>query len=726
MAVDWLLLRPYLLFSFTLIGLSSMTNSMSEYDALLKLKKSFTNTIALNSWDPGSSPCGGRTQWKGVICYDGIVTGLRLEGFGLSGAIDVSALEALKGLRSISFSNNSFSGPIPDLSNLSHLKAIYLSTNKFSGEIPSEYFARMDWLKKLWLSNNEFTGNLPFSLSNLTKLIELHLEHNQFSGTIPNFDIPSLLELNLSNNELEGEIPESLSRFQPSSFADNPNLCGKMLSNKECSSQDKIDLGIVRYEEDSKKIIATAVTFVAVIVSLIIFIIIRSKRKGKEDFDKLGEDSTEHNNSNNNNNNAPVEVHVTTSLNKKEMDSSPETESSPSSNLKGGSDSNQRGGRGGAGAAAVPAAAEIVMVNEEKGVFGMPDLMKATAEVLGNGGLGSSYKAVMANGIAVVVKRMREMNVKGKDQFDAEIRRLGKLNHWNVLTPLAYHYRKEEKLVVSEYVPHGSLLYLLHGDHGSSHVELNWHTRLKIVLGIAKGLGYLHTELSSFDLPHGNLKSSNVLLGPDYEPLIVDYGFIPLINPTSVSQAMFAYKTPEATEHNHVNHKSDVYCLGIIILEILTGKFPSQYLNTGKGGVDVVQCVASAISEERETELLDPEISNITSRNSLGQMVRLLHVGAACTMRSPDQRPDTAEVIRRIEEIQSEGGQESSGSSTNRAMQVLPSLRDGYADSIPTPPLSSSLSLAENHEVLSLRDDFGEVSGRKRLKNGDSFAFPIS
>lgn len=463
MAVDWLLRRPYLLFSITFIGLSSMTYSMSEYDALLKLKSSLKNTNALDSWVPGSSPCAGPTRWNGVICYDGIVTGLRLEGFGLSGTIDVSALGAIRGIRTISFYNNSFSGPIPDFSNLGPLRAIYLSSNQFSGAIPSEYFARMESLKKLWLSDNKFTGSLPSSLSNLTKLIELHLENNRFTGTIPNFEMPSLLELDLSNNEFEGEIPESLSRFEPSSFAENPDLCGRMLSNKDCS-QNKIDLGTVRNEDDYKKIVTTAVTFVAVIVSLIVLIIVRSKRQRKEDFDKLGEDSAEHN--------APVEVHVT-SLNKKEMDSAREMESTSSSNRKGVSGSNHRGGRGGA---AAPAAAEIVMVNEEIGVFGMPDLMKATAEVLGNGGLGSSYKAVMANGIAVVVKRMRDMNVKGKDQFEADMRRLGKLKHWNVLTPLAYHYRKEEKLVVSEYVPHGSLLYLLHGKYEFSESFLEYQT----------------------------------------------------------------------------------------------------------------------------------------------------------------------------------------------------------------------------------------------------------
>lgn len=408
---------------------------MTESNALLKLKESFTKAQALDSWVLGSTPCAGATQWNGVLCYNGIVTGLRLEGFGLSGQIDVSALRTIKGLRTISFSNNSFSGPIPDLRGLIALRAIYLAGNQFSGEIPPDYFMGMDAMKKLWLSDNKFTGSIPSSVSKLSKLIELHMENNKFSGIIPDMDIPTLLAINLSNNKLEGEIPETLTRFDSSSFAGNPGLCGKKLGNRECGKS----------AIDSKKIVAATVTSGAVILSLVVLIIVRSKRKGKEDLGStVGNDSPEHQ--------APVEVHVT-SLNKKEMDSAKKMGSSVSSST------GRRGGGGGGGANSQ----SIVMVNEEKGVFGMPDLMKAAAEVLGNGGLGSSYKAVMANGIAVVVKRLRDMNVKGKDQFDAEIRRLGKLKHWNVLSPLAYHYRKDEKLVVSEYVPNGSLLYLLHG-----------------------------------------------------------------------------------------------------------------------------------------------------------------------------------------------------------------------------------------------------------------------
>lgn len=173
---------------------------------------------------------------------------------------------------------------------------------------------------------------------------------------------------------------------------------------------------------------------------------------------------------------------------------------------------------------------------------------------------------------------------------------------------------------------------------------------MKIIQGIARGLGFLHTEFASYDLPHGNLKSSNVLLGEDYEPLLSDYAFHPLINTNQAAQAMFAYKAPESVEHQQLTPKCDVYCLGIIILEILTGKFPSQYLSNGKGGTDVVQWVQSAISENREAEVINPEITSTAGCTS--EMLRLLHIGASCTEGNPEIRLDLREAIRSIEEIQ--------------------------------------------------------------------------
>ncbi|KAI3455645.1 hypothetical protein Pfo_012308 [Paulownia fortunei] len=680
---------PFLFFYVFLI-IFPITSSNTESEALLKLKESFTNATALDFWKPGTEPCAGNKSWVGVLCENGVVSGLRLGNLGLSGKIDVDALVSLSGLRSVAFMSNAFSGPIPDFHRMGALKGLYISGNQFSGEIPSDYFSKMEGLKKVWLSRNKFSGLIPSSLARLTQLMELHLENNQFSGTIPPLEQQSLISLDLSNNNLEGEIPSGLSKFSAMAFEGNAGLCGgnsgrpcdpSVIPSKAPAKNDSFDNGI-----------EIAVWFLVAFAAVLLLMVagIYMMRRSQETFDAQVKENLDN----------PLSSD-SASVGKKDIDSS-----------RKGFGSSHRIGSSRKGSAHGKGARDLEILNDEKGEFGLSDLMKAAAEVLGNGALGSSYKAMMASGLTVVVKRITEMTKIGREKFDAEIRRLGSLKHKNVLTPLAYHYRKDEKLLVYEYQHTGSLLFLLHGDRGISHAKLNWPVRFKIIQGIARGLGYLHTELSSFDLPHGDLKSSNVLFTPDYEPLLADYGFCSLISHSQAAQALIAYKSPEAMLHHHISPKCDVYCLGIIILEIVTGKFPSQYHNNAQGGTDLVQWVRSAIAEGREADLLDPDITNTT--NFLGEMEQLLRIGAACTESNPDQRLDLTETIRRIEGITVDGSNQDP-----KTFDVLPSLRDGYADQSPAASQSPALENSNDHSGRR-HDSFGDQSGYK------SFAFEKS
>ncbi|KMT04799.1 hypothetical protein BVRB_7g169720 [Beta vulgaris subsp. vulgaris] len=649
-------------FIFFIILLSSRTQSISDAEALLKFKSSLSPSEALNSWSPNTTPCQDKnSHWNGIVCFQGNVIGLRLKNMGLSGNIDVNALANLPGLRTLSFEDNNFTGPMPQFNRLGALKAIYLSNNKFSGEISSDFFSKMESLKKIWLANNTFSGEIPSSLAQLRNLLELHLENNQFSGVLPPLKQPPLVSLDLSNNILQGQIPMSLLNFKASTFVGNPKLCGEIIG-KDCTTPVANEspplsppsatppLGLIGLKKAHphnrnhfKGVLAIVLSVTLVLLSLVVVALyVIKKRKAKED------------------NNIPTSTkpNMTTSTSSGgattkdsavEVDVAPNSSQSSSVSSKR-SNSSKRGGstKGGSGGAM----GDLTMVNDEKGVFGLADLMKASAEVLGNGGMGSAYKAIMANGFGVAVKRMRELNRLEKDEFDVEIRKLASLRHKNVLTPLAYHYRKEEKLVVYEYVPKGSLHYILHGDRGTSHEELNWPTRLKIIKGITEGLCYLHSQLSTYELPHGNLKSSNIMINVENEPLISDYGFNPMTNPNVATQALFGYRSPEMIQHQaKVSPKCDVYCLGVVILEILTGKFPSQYLNTTKGGTDVVQWVASAIEEGREAELLDPDIIGSQSTSSKDNMVKMLHIGTSCTQSNCDKRPSLIQVKERIQRV---------------------------------------------------------------------------
>jgi hypothetical protein len=191
-------------------------------DALLKLKSGINDGGgALSSWSSDTSPCsgGGDSKWAGVMCEKGAVHGLQLEGMRLSGTLDLGTLKSLPGLRTLSFIDNEFAGPMPNVKELSGLRAIFLSGNKFSGTIPADAFAGMGWLKKVDISKNNFSGPIPASLADVPRLLELQLNDNKFQGKIPDLKQEELKEVNFANNELEGEIPASLKSIKPDMFA---------------------------------------------------------------------------------------------------------------------------------------------------------------------------------------------------------------------------------------------------------------------------------------------------------------------------------------------------------------------------------------------------------------------------------------------------------------------------------------------------------------------------
>ncbi|KAG6389093.1 hypothetical protein SASPL_150552 [Salvia splendens] len=410
-------------------------------------------------------------------------------------------------------------------------------------------------------------------------------------------------------------------RFPASAFEGNPRACGAVI-NKPCEA-----LWAHTLPPLGEAIMASSATtrwvVLAIVLAMLLVTILLNKKDKSDMFTMIGSDPRTRSHHEH-----AVEVHAA-SINRRGVGSA----------RKVGNYS-ENGAKKGHGKSS-----DLVMINEEHGVFGMPDLMKAAAEVLGNSGMGSSYKATMAcYGTPVVAKRMRGMNKLNKDAFDVEIRRLGRIRHRNILPPLAYHYRKEEKLLVTEFVPKGSLMFMLHGDGGIAHAELDWPTRLKIIKGIGRGLGFLHTELSELELPHGNLKSSNILVSSNHEPLLTDYS---LHSFSSTAKSLQGYKSPEVALHQQITPKSDVYCLGVVILEVMTGKYPSQYHNNG---IDLVRLAREAVADGKVAELIDPEI--VKGGGDVAEMERMVRIAAACVEEDHEVRMEMREAIRSIEAVQ--------------------------------------------------------------------------
>lgn len=646
-------------------GAEEQHENLTDAEALMQLKKSFTNSSSLSSWlitandGDAKSPCSpGSHEWHGVVCGggQGRVTGLRLNGLDLGGTIDVDALAAFPRLRSVSFARNNFSGPLPAFHHLTALKSMFLSDNRFSGPIPDDFFANLGHLKKLWLDGNQLSGPIPASIVQATSLLELHLDRNNLTGTLPDAPPPALRSFNVSHNDLEGVVPEPFRKFEVARFSSNEYLCYVPTHVKQCQREEAAS-------SSSKRVV---LVFASLLVSAVVMAIVltcacttsySATMVATRDFSGDGDGGKQRRREDDM---EGLEDKPPVSISKQA--SAPQKRSTSWLARRAGS-SMGLGHRRAASAAKVDdlglsASGDLVIVNDCKGAFGLADLMKAAAEVIGSGGggLGSAYKAVMANGVAVVVKRSRDMNRATKEAFDAEMRRLGGTRHANLLPPLAYHYRKDEKLLVYEYIPKGSLQYVLHGDRGMDYAALaDWPTRLKVAAGVARGAAFLHATArgGGAEPPHGNLKSANVLLAPDFEPLLVDFGYAGLAGhhrddgavPPSPS-SMFAYRAPECAA---AGAKADVYCLGVVLLELLTGKFPAQYLHNAKGGTDLVMWATSAMAEGYERDLLDPAVV-AAWKFAVPDMARLMRVAVDCVEADPEKRPGMKEAAARVEE----------------------------------------------------------------------------
>lgn len=293
---------------------------------------------------------------------------------------------------------------------------------------------------------------------------------------------------------------------------------------------------------------------------------------------------------------------------------------------------------------------KLSFVREDRERFELQDLLRASAEVLGSSSFGSSYKAVLLTGPVIVVKRFREMSNVGREGFHEHMSRIGRFSHPNLLPLVAFYYKKEEKLLVSNFVENGSLASHLHGKRAPHQRGLDWPTRLKIIKGVAKGLEYLYQELPNLTLPHGHLKSSNVFLDESFSPVLGDYALVPVINKDHAQKFMVAYKSPEYTEKDITTNKTDVWSLGILILEMLTGRFPANYLKQGKGGnADLAAWVNSVVREEWTGEVFDKDMKS--TRNGEGEMLKLLKIGMCCCEWNVERRWDLREVVEKIDEL---------------------------------------------------------------------------
>ncbi|KFK44531.1 hypothetical protein AALP_AA1G268700 [Arabis alpina] len=699
MTVESVLLLLLLICNFN-TELNALNN---EGYALLTLKQSITKDPygSLTNWNSeNQNPC----SWNGVGCDDqklvvslsipkknlvgylpsslGLLSNLRhlnLRSNDLTGSLPVELFQAqrlqslvlygnslsgsipnevggLKFLQILDFSGNSLNGSIPEsILMCKRLRNLDLSKNNLTGSVPSGFGHGLGSLQKLDLSFNNLSGVIPDDLGNLTRLQgTLDLSHNLFSGSIPASlgNLPEKVYVDLAYNNLSGPIPQTgaLVNRGPTAFLGNPRLCGPPLKDPCLPNTDNSPTShpfVPENHEDgeggSKKrggLSKTAVVAIVVCDAIGICILgflfsccylkLCSRRSSVEEegyvLDKEGKEK------------------------KSSFCFGKEGSESPSSeNLE--------------------AQHDLVLLDKHM-ALDLDELLKASAFVLGKGGNGIVYKVVLEDGLTVAVRRLGEGGSQRCKEFQTEVGAIGKLRHSNIVNLKAYYWSIEEKLLIYDYIPNGSLANALHGNPSMvSFQPLSWEVRLKIMRGIARGLVYLH-EFSPKKYVHGSLKLSNILLGQDMEPHISDFGLMHLSSIAGTLESVTVdqlsnksassigpstnlssfYQAPEAMKATvKPSQKWDVYSFGVILLEMITGRLPIVFV--GKSEMEIVKWIQMCIDEKKEmSDILDPYLVPEDTEIE-EEVIAVLKIAMACVSIIPEKRPPMKHIADALNQI---------------------------------------------------------------------------
>ncbi|KAK9061009.1 hypothetical protein SSX86_018189 [Deinandra increscens subsp. villosa] len=531
----------------------------------------------------------------------------------LSGEIP-SDIASFSSLRFLNMSRNSLMGQVPEtVGKLKALKSLDLSENKLNGSIPSS-IRTCSSLISLILSRNNLSGQVPVAMAKLADLEYVDLSNNKLTGTLPKplANLIHLVTFNVSHNHLQGELPAGafFNTISPSSVSGNPTLCGAAV-NKSCpavlpkpivlnpnstgSDPDSIPQTI-----GHKKILLSisaliAIGAAAVILIGIIFITVLNLR-----------------------------VRSTAAR------------SSAAVPLSGGDFSSSHTTDTNSG--------KLVMFSGEPDFStGAHALLNKDCE-LGRGGFGAVYRTVLGDGRSVAIKKLTVSSlVKSQEDFEREVKKLGRIHHPNLVALEGYYWTPSLQLLIYEYVSGGNLYKHLHEDEDRNRSPLSWNERFNIILGIAKSLAHLH----QLNIIHYNLKSSNILIDGLGEPKIADFGLarlLPMLDRYVLSskiQSALGYMAPEfACKTVKITEKCDVYGFGVLVLEIVTGRRPVEYMEDDV--VILCDMVRGALEEGGVDECIDERLQG---KFLAEEAIPVMKLGLICTSQVPSNRPDMAEVI---------------------------------------------------------------------------------
>ncbi|EXB54098.1 putative LRR receptor-like serine/threonine-protein kinase [Morus notabilis] len=289
----------------------------------------------------------------------------------------------------------------------------------------------------------------------------------------------------------------------------------------------------------------------------------------------------------------------------------------------------------------------------QTGYFSLRQIKSATgnfdlANKIGEGGFGPVYKGVLANGSIIAVKQLSSKSKQGNREFVNEIGMISALQHPNLVRLHGCCIEGKQLLLVYEYMENNSLARVLFGRE-ENRLDLDWPTRQKICLGIARGLAYLHEE-STLKIVHRDIKATNVLLDKDLNAKISDFGLAKLDEEenTHISTRIagtIGYMAPEYATRGYLTDKADVYSFGVVALEIVTGKSNTNY----RPREEFVYLLDWAYVIQEQGNLLDLVDSSLGSNYSKKEALTMLNLALLCTNQSPSLRPIMSAVVSMLE-----------------------------------------------------------------------------
>ncbi|XP_058074354.1 proline-rich receptor-like protein kinase PERK1 [Magnolia sinica] len=322
----------------------------------------------------------------------------------------------------------------------------------------------------------------------------------------------------------------------------------------------------------------------------------------------------------------------------------------PAISSSGGSGSNYSGSE-----TPLPPPSPGIALGFSKSTFTHEELALATdgfsdANLLGQGGFGYVHRGMLLSGKEVAVKQLKSGSGQGEREFQAEVEIISRVHHKHLVSLVGYCIAGSQRMLVYEFVPNNTLEFHL---HGKGRPTMEWPTRLKIALGSAKGLAYLHEDCHP-KIIHRDIKASNILLDFKFEAKVADFGLAKFTsdNNTHVSTRVmgtFGYLAPEYAASGKLTDKSDVFSFGVMLLELITGRRPVDTTQTFMDDslVDWARpLLTRALEDGNHDTLVDARLQ----RNyNVNEMARMIACAAACVRHSARRRPRMSQVVRALE-----------------------------------------------------------------------------